>query len=100
MAPEIRKGKYNGKKVDIFSAAVVLFIIVKGNFPFVESKPEDHYYQLINKKLFNLYWNSIKAEDLSDEFKDLFQNLINPNQEERLSLEQIKKHPWMLKKTK
>lgn len=47
MAPEIRKGKYNGKQIDVFSAAVVLFIIVHGQFPFIESKDSDYYYSLI-----------------------------------------------------
>lgn len=35
MAPEIREAKvYNGKKVDIFSAGVILFILTQGIFPF------------------------------------------------------------------
>ena len=56
IAPEVREGQYNGKKIDIFSSAVVLFIIVKGQFPFVESKDDDFYYQLIKNKNFNKYW--------------------------------------------
>lgn len=35
MAPEIRERKtYNGKKVDVFSAGVILFILTQGIFPF------------------------------------------------------------------
>lgn len=35
MAPEIRESKvYDGKKADIFSLGVILFIIVVGIFPF------------------------------------------------------------------
>lgn len=35
MAPEIREGKvYDGRKSDIFSLGVILFIVVHGIFPF------------------------------------------------------------------
>ena len=38
MAPEIREGKtYDGVKIDTFSLGVILFIIVRGFFPFVMS---------------------------------------------------------------
>lgn len=35
MAPEIKEGKvYDGQKADMFSAGVILFIMVQGIFPF------------------------------------------------------------------
>ena len=38
VAPEIKEGKqYNGAKADIFSAGVLLFVLVKVSFPFVEA---------------------------------------------------------------
>ena len=48
MAPEIKEGKtYSGTKVDLFSMGVILFIIVKGTFPFLEAKKDDQYYKLL-----------------------------------------------------
>ena len=48
MAPEIKEGTtYSGKSTDIFSMAVVIFIIVKGGFPFLEAKRSDCYFKLI-----------------------------------------------------
>lgn len=39
MAPEIKEGKsYDGRKTDIFSFGVILFVIVHGIFPFSEAK--------------------------------------------------------------
>lgn len=39
MAPEIKLRKtYNGAEVDIFSTAVIFFILVQGIFPFVEAR--------------------------------------------------------------
>lgn len=48
MAPEIKKRQiYNGKSTDIFAVGVLLFIFVKGVFPFVEAKEDDYYFKLL-----------------------------------------------------
>ena len=39
MAPEVRAGEvYDGRKADVFSSGVILFIIVHGIFPFKEAR--------------------------------------------------------------
>ena len=39
IAPEVREKKpYDGKKADIFSTAVILYAVVRGNFPFINAK--------------------------------------------------------------
>lgn len=48
MAPEIKEGKeYNGLKVDLFSAGVILFILVKGIFPFKEARTTESFYSML-----------------------------------------------------
>jgi serine/threonine protein kinase len=48
MAPEIKEFKvYDGRKADMFSAGVILFIIVQGIFPFNEAVKEDYYWKLM-----------------------------------------------------
>jgi len=50
MAPEIKEGKtYDGKQIDMFSVAVILFIIIQGIFPFKEAKKDEYFYNLILK---------------------------------------------------
>ena len=45
MAPEIALGeKYSGYKADIFSAGVILFTLVRGIFPFMDSTEDDQFY--------------------------------------------------------
>jgi serine/threonine protein kinase len=48
MAPEIKEGKpYVGLKVDLFSAGVILFILIRGIFPFKEARKEEFFYNLL-----------------------------------------------------
>lgn len=48
MAPEIKEGKtYNGLKVDLFSAGVILFILIRGIFPFKEARKEEFFYNML-----------------------------------------------------
>lgn len=48
MAPEIKESKpYNGLKVDLFSAGVILFILIRGIFPFKEARKEEFFFNLL-----------------------------------------------------
>jgi len=56
VAPEVKallkqmNGKvtpYDGKKADLFSIGVILFLLVKGTFPFLNADEEDFYYASI-----------------------------------------------------
>ena len=57
LAPEIKEGKeYQGKKVDMFSFGVILFIIVHGIFPFKEARLEEYFYNLLYTGQTDLYF--------------------------------------------
>jgi serine/threonine protein kinase len=48
MAPEIKEGKkYKGLQVDLFSAGVILFILIRGIFPFKEARKEEFFFNLL-----------------------------------------------------
>ena len=60
MAPEIKEGKkYDGVKVDLFSSAVILFILIRGIFPFREARVEESFYTHIVKKEYDAYWTKV-----------------------------------------
>ena len=64
--------KYDGKKIDVFSAGVILFVIVVGIFPFIEAKVEEPNYKLIYNNDYVEYWKNFDPENnLSTEFKQL-----------------------------
>ena len=96
MAPEIIEGKtYDGVRIDLFSTAVILYIIVQGNFPFRQAKTDEFYYNLICGNQLDTYWEKTGGEHLSNDFKDLIIQMFSYDPESRLTIEKIKQHPWM-----
>lgn len=99
MAPEIRKKHvYDGRQVDLFSTAVILFILVNGIFPFKEACSEDQYYKLILSGDLDAYWTKVGGKDLSWEFRDLIIKMFNIEGKERPTIQEIRDHPWMKKR--
>ena len=92
--------KYSGIPSDIFSLGVVLFLLVMGFYPFEKPNCTDNKYKLIMKKDFNGFWKKSEKilcepnTKLSNEFKNLFEKMICYNAEERISINEIKNHPW------
>ena len=99
-SPDVRlastKG-FNGIKNDIFSLGVLLFVITIGDFPFESATYSDEKYKFIIKGRFSQYWEFFNYINISDEFKDLINNLISINPSKRLTIDEILKHPWLVK---
>ena len=89
VSPEILAGKYT-EKCDIWSAGVILYVLLSGEPPF--NGPSDGViYSKIKKMKFNFPSN--KWEKISDEAKDLLKNMLSV-EEKRLSASQVLLHPW------
>ena len=81
IAPEIKALKdaaegdrkpYKGSEADLFSVGVILFLLVKGTFPFLNADEEDFYYSKIISGDVDAYFEWVdKDNTLSEEFKDL-----------------------------
>lgn len=72
--------------------------MVFGNFPFNDGLKVDKYYKLIASTLVKnneKYWKKLGAESTSQNFKDLFTKLVDYNPKKRLTLKEMKMHPWM-----
>jgi len=55
-------------------------------------------YRLIIEKKFDLYWSVLeKKTKIVKEplFKDFIQKLLEPTPSKRITLDEIKRHPWM-----
>ena len=98
VAPEVlEQTVYDGTKVDLFSMGVLLFIMVKGQFPHGTKILEDKYYDLIKNRMYDEYFEAVDSTDLSEEFKDLIMSLLDYEPSKRPSISQIRAHIFMQK---
>ena len=76
MAPEIHLGQdYDGRTIDIFASAIILFIMVSEHPPFTTAQPIDPFYRCLAAQRADIFWKTHlkeKEEDFySEDFKDL-----------------------------
>ncbi|CAH1393517.1 unnamed protein product [Nezara viridula] len=83
---------FSGKAYDIWSMGVTLFCFVFGKLPF-EADSLPILYQKIRTE--NLEFP--ETPSISSELKHLIIQLLTKDPEQRISLSNIKKHPWMTK---
>ena len=92
VSPEVIKGNYN-QKCDIWSAGVILFVMLGGYFPF-DGNTDNEVYKAISKKKFN--FNNQEWKSISNDAKDLIKHMLC-DEDKRYSAEQVLKHPWLVK---
>ena len=86
--PEIIMGEpCHGEMADIWSMDVILCAMVAGRLPFKDSDATS----LLSEISRHLHFPS----RVSDECKDLIQAMLTFTPKERLTLAEIKSHPWM-----
>ncbi|KAJ0983905.1 hypothetical protein J5N97_002261 [Dioscorea zingiberensis] len=91
MAPEVLKRNY-GPEIDIWSAGVILYILLSGVPPFW-AESEQGVAQAILRGLIDFKrepWPSV-----SESAKDLIQHMLEPDPKLRLTAKQVLEHPWL-----
>mmetsp|Transcript_123 Transcript_123/g.238 ORF Transcript_123/g.238 Transcript_123/m.238 type:complete len:133 (-) Transcript_123:758-1156(-) len=59
MAPEIHlKQPYQGRSVDLFAAAIILFIMVAQHPPFTTAQPQDPFYRCLAANRADIFWKT------------------------------------------
>ena len=95
----LENSKYIGSKADIFSLGVILFNLATGMYGFVTSKRNDIYYGYIVSNDSKRYWQKIdehiNISELSQEFKDLYIQMVSYNPSKRPELDDILHSDWM-----
>lgn len=92
MAPEIHAKKaYKGNEVDLFAAAIILFIMYAGTPPFNKADTKDAYYKLLTTGRHDVFWNAHSKhkpskEFFSNDFKDLIVKMLAEDPKNRLSI--------------
>lgn len=95
MAPEIIQNlMYRTDDADLFASAVVLFVLITQHPPFIRAESSDRYYKQIQSGNWDKFWAVHSDLTISDEFKELFMKMVSPIRSERLTMDEIKAHPW------
>ena len=95
LAPELHGMPFDGFAVDMWSAGVILFVLLVGRAPFRSTKGDDAHYQAIARKgQLGPLLQSLNI-DIDKEAVDLLQNLLWEDPRLRLNLQDALAHPWL-----
>ncbi|KAM7280842.1 hypothetical protein ACFE04_007976 [Oxalis oulophora] len=95
VAPEVLSGmEYNGEKADVWSAGVVLYIMIAGFPPFYGDSAVE-VFEAVRRG--NLRFPSRVFGFCSKEVKDLIRRMLCKDVHRRFSADQVLSHPWMTK---
>jgi len=98
MAPEVmaRQG-YDGAKADLWSAGVVLFIMLAGCPPFQQAAPGDWWYNAVRSNRHDKFWMAHLRS--APDFPKLAQEFLNlifvADSSQRASIDDLWNHQWM-----
>ncbi|CAM8913059.1 hypothetical protein QQ045_032009 [Rhodiola kirilowii] len=91
MAPEVLKRNY-GPEVDVWSAGVILYILLCGVPPFWAESEQGVALSILRGFI------DFKREpwpQISESAKSLVQQMLKPDPNERLTAQQVLEHPWL-----
>ncbi|KAM0944951.1 putative protein kinase CAMK-CDPK family [Dioscorea sansibarensis] len=92
VAPEVVRGEEYGEKVDVWSAGVVLYIMLGGVPPF-HGETVAEIFEAVRRA--NLRFPSRVFHKVSPAAKDLLRRMICKDVSRRFSAEQALRHPWI-----
>ena len=94
LPPEVIDDKPHIPSSDIWCLGILIYELCAGEPPFTS---ENDYETMKRIKYFKM---RDYPQHFSEECKDLIGKLVKRNPKERISLEEIKKHPWLVNNAK
>ncbi|GFY86434.1 calmodulin-like domain protein kinase 9 [Actinidia rufa] len=92
VAPEVLR-KHYGPEADVWSAGVILYILLSGVPPFWEETEMGIFRQILRAKL---DFESEPWPGISDSAKNLIRKMLDRNPKTRLSAHEVLCHPWIV----
>ncbi|KAK6940183.1 Protein kinase domain [Dillenia turbinata] len=97
IAPEIlSKGEYDGKVADVWSCGVTLYVMLVGAYPFEDHDDPRNFRKAITRIL-GVQYSIPEYLRISVECRHLISQIFVANPEKRITIPEIKNHPWFLK---
>ncbi|GAX14927.1 hypothetical protein FisN_12Lh371 [Fistulifera solaris] len=97
ISPEVLKSEvpFDGFAIDLWATAVMLFIMLVGLPPWEFAREEDPRFRMVARGGLERMLRSWNRE-ISPLAADLLQKMLREDPRQRLSLEEVKVHPWVL----
>ncbi|XP_062148421.1 serine/threonine-protein kinase SAPK2 isoform X2 [Alnus glutinosa] len=97
IAPEVlAKKEYDGKIADVWSCGVTLYVMLVGAYPFEDPEDPRNFRETL-KRILSVHYSIPDYIRISMECRHLLSRIFVANPEKRISIPEIKKHPWFLK---
>uniref|UniRef100_A0ACD5ZF97 Uncharacterized protein n=1 Tax=Avena sativa TaxID=4498 RepID=A0ACD5ZF97_AVESA len=93
VAPEVVAGREYGEKVDVWSAGVVLYLMLSGTVPFYGATAPEIFEAVLRG---TLRFPPRAFASVSPEAKDLLRRMLCRDVSRRISAEQVLRHPWIV----
>ncbi|XP_021906163.1 calcium-dependent protein kinase 33 [Carica papaya] len=91
VAPEVLQRKY-GKEIDIWSAGVILYILLSGVPPFWAETEKGIFAAILEG---NIDFDSDPWPTISNSAKDLVRRMLTQDPKQRITSAQVLEHPWI-----
>ncbi|KAF5738004.1 serine/threonine-protein kinase SAPK2-like isoform X1 [Tripterygium wilfordii] len=97
IAPEVlSKKEYDGKIADVWSCGVTLYVTLVGAYPFEDPEDPRNFRKTI-QRILSVQYSIPDYVRVSKECKNLLSRIFVADPEKRITIPEIKKHPWFLK---
>eukprot|EP00268_Persea_americana_P017852 TRINITY_DN1870_c0_g1_i1.p1 TRINITY_DN1870_c0_g1~~TRINITY_DN1870_c0_g1_i1.p1 ORF type:complete len:355 (-),score=54.16 TRINITY_DN1870_c0_g1_i1:599-1663(-) len=97
IAPEVlSRREYDGKLADVWSCGVTLYVMLVGAYPFEDQEDPKNFRKTITR-IMAVQYNIPEYVHISQDCRHLLSRIFVANPARRITLKEIKNHPWFLK---
>uniref|UniRef100_A0A803MVV6 non-specific serine/threonine protein kinase n=1 Tax=Chenopodium quinoa TaxID=63459 RepID=A0A803MVV6_CHEQI len=97
IAPEVlSRQEYDGKLADVWSCGVTLYVMLVGAYPFEDPQDPKNFRKTITR-IMAVQYKIPEYVHISQDCKHLLSQIFTTNPTRRITLKEIRSHPWFLK---